>query len=180
MPTKKSKCDSLATDKKTTTKAVEWVGPRGARDPIPDPGGLAPGLLSTAFANLRTIKLEQFAPIDHEHNYRAQAPSLCKWRQVEHLLSQVSTLLDRCLAARSEFRDVLAKSFTTWIELAEFDALDAIHKDETQAGCYELDAGRSLMAVQAASEERTGLEAAQRFLVETIGGIANPGNIHDK
>ena len=157
----------------TLATPFRWVSPRGARDPIPDPHGLAPGQLSTAFTNLRAISLDKFLPIDQKYNYTAQVQSLYKWMRVEHLLSQVSTLLDRCLAARSEFRDASAKSFTTWLELAEFDALDAIHKDEIQAGYYTLDAARSAAAVNAIHTNWNLLQTASRLLERTIGYIGN-------
>jgi hypothetical protein len=56
--------------------------------------------------------------------------------QVEQLLGQCASLLERGISSQSEYQSLGEKSFATWLELTEFSALEMIHADETAAGYY--------------------------------------------
>ena len=61
-----------------------------------------------------------------------------RYHQVEQLISQAATLLERGIASRSEWQNLYERYFATYLELKEFDDLDAIHADETLHGFYAL------------------------------------------
>jgi hypothetical protein len=104
-----------------------------------------------------------------------------RYHQVEPLLSQCSTLLDRCLASRSEWQALGEKSFAQWLELVQFGELDGIHKEETAYGYYFTawsDAAREAYAQACTSLAQNGSsEALSRLLKPTTNKPAGPDNL---
>ena len=82
-----------------------------------------------------------------------------RYHQVEQLMSQAATLLERGIASRSEWQNLYERYFAIFLELKEFDDLDAIHADETAHGYYALApiASQTDSYAQALMLERTTL-----------------------
>jgi len=100
--------------------------------------------------------------IDAGITIREAVPSVSsefRYHQVEQLLSQAATLLERGIATRTEDLTLGEKSFTTWLELKEFDDLEAIHEKEVTAGFYAFPTLQSAAASKA--EDVTATTAAE-------------------
>ena len=77
-------------------------------------------------------------PIDDGLKVVTKGPTEFRYHQVEPLLAQTATLLERGIASRSEWNTLGEKSFSTFLELKEFVDLEAIHSKETHIGYYAL------------------------------------------
>jgi hypothetical protein len=75
----------------------------------------------------------------------------------ESLLDQAADLLERGLALRSEWDELAAKYLELVLEVGEYWALDAIHKEEESAGVYEVEAkeAQAQLAARKLESERT-------------------------
>lgn len=62
---------------------------------------------------------------------------------VEPLLDQAADLLERAIRERGQWDEIAAKAVQLSLELSEYQALDAIHKEEEAAGVYLLDSKTS-------------------------------------
>jgi hypothetical protein len=102
-------------------------------------------------------------------------PTEFRYHQVEQLLAQAATLLERAISARAEWQALGEKSFAQWLELKEFCDLDTIHADETTHGYYLMrweDSGREAEALK---ETEAGTRAALDFVKDGLtGNVSKP------
>jgi hypothetical protein len=96
--------------------------------------------------SIATTRISLTSVLPDREMYRAlrYKPSSLKqsfrWNHADVLLDSAHALLNRALDARSEWQDRYLKFHTFISELDQFEALDAIHREETLAGFYETDA----------------------------------------
>jgi hypothetical protein len=100
-------------------------------------------------------------PIDDGLTALVEPSDQFRYHQVEQLLSQTSTLLERGIASRMEWQSLGEKSIATWLELKEFSDLELIHADETAAGYYAMQ-----------PEQSSAAEHAEEYLQIAFSNVA--------
>lgn len=95
-------------------------------------------------------------------------PTPFRFMQVEQLLGQAATLLERALAARSDWQALGEKSFSTWLEIREFLDLETIHADEVAHGFYALATSDAWASSGADGAVASGAKQALAILLAAI------------
>jgi hypothetical protein len=96
-----------------------------------------------------------------------------RFHQVEPLLSQTATLMDRCIASRAEWQALGEKSAAQLLELAAFRDLEIIHNDETSHGFYSLDWWNSAHEAVAQADTSEVEDDCSLLLAKAATGSAN-------
>jgi hypothetical protein len=101
-----------------------------------------------------------------------------RYHQVEQLLAQIATLIERGITSRTEWQDLGERSFARLIELKEFADLDDIHADEIKSGYYAFPLIQSLAETEALWYSNNSHEADQ-VLAYVNKIIPGPSSVPD-
>lgn len=94
--------------------------------------------------------------------------------RVEHLLAEANDLLTRGLDYQEQWDDLAVKTFNVIVELKEFNELDEIHQDETNAGVYAipaLDSFAELMAQSALVDGHANEIILMKWILDTAFSV---------
>jgi hypothetical protein len=95
-------------------------------------------------------------------------PQGFRWNHADTLLAAAHFLLTRCMDARSEWQDKYLKFHTFLFELEQFEALDRIHRLETEAGFYDVEAAMASAEYRAGAEMLRNLDQATGMMHQSL------------
>jgi hypothetical protein len=90
-----------------------------------------------------------------------------RWNHADVLVDNAHGLLLRALDARNEWQDRYLKFHTFLSELEQFEVIDKIHRQETQAGFYEVDQTVAQSDADAVASSKSPLSQAT-FILEGL------------